>query len=882
MVAVLWLVIVGAALTLVAISAVPRLVEYGKRHRREAEQKSSAQRIQAEKELSAQRLKAAQSSLTQFRSWKGRVEGAVAEAATHRRWLSRDRLREAEEIVPKASEALTALAQDPDAGAEARRLLDFMDSGAKRAVSNANSTFSTDELKRHKEFFNNIEKQPLTKEQATAVVTFDNRVQVVAAAGSGKTSVMVARAAYSIMRGIVPAERILMLAFNKDAAKELQERVDTRLKAAGIDSTGLKAATFHAFGLNVIGRATGRKKRLAPWLDGGQDIGMVCRIVDELRDSSPDFRFKWDIYRLLFARMADDPTGGDPDSYDFKSKEIGFRTFNGETVKSQGERMIADFLFLNGVAYEYERPYSYDVADAQHSQYRPDFYYPDVDVWHEHWALDHQGRPPKEFKGYAEGMAWKKSLHRRHGTDLIETTWAKIIDQSGFHPLAEELKAKGLDLDWNPDRTIPGSKPVKHEDLARLIRSFMAHVKSNSLTRSDLDARLRAATGLQTYRAQIFLDLYWQIHDEWQARLVADDSIDFEDMLVEAAKHLESGAVDMGYGLVLVDEFQDASQARARLAKALVDKPHRYLLAVGDDWQSINRFAGADLSVMTAFNKWFGDGPTLKLQTTFRSPQSICDTTSNFVGKNPRQLTKKVTSSHTGYGSKLSLVRLDSAKEVQGVLGQVLSDLARQVRDGEVEPGPSGKVQVDVLGRYRFDGDLMPRKVPSELKVTFRTVHSSKGLEADYIVLPNVSSGTYGFPSEVVDDPVLSLAMAEADPYPHSEERRLFYVALTRARRHVTLIGVKGRESAFITELLKDKRLELSPLSTVELSEPCPKCGRGVLVTRQRKSDGGEFLGCSAFPKCTFTRKLVAAQPIDDPWATPDTVRKFTTERNPW
>ncbi|KQY51559.1 UvrD-helicase domain-containing protein [Nocardioides sp. Root140] len=798
---------------------------------------------------------AARPSLEEHRAWKQAVNDGILQANAAERWISRDTRAEWPSARPKASPALVELSRNDEPGAEARELLEYVKHGADKTIAAANAKFLVNELGRRQSFFGTIETQPLTREQSAAVVTFDNRVQVVAAAGSGKTSVMVARAAYAIMRGIVPAERILLLAFNKDAATELQERVDTRLSTAGIDGSGLKAATFHSFGLRVIGEATGRKKRLASWLSGNQDVAMVSRIVDELRDSSQEFRFKWDIYRLLFARMADEPAGGEPDSYDFKSKETGFRTFNGETVKSQGERMVADFLFLNGVKYEYERPYSYDVADAQHSQYRPDFYYPKVDVWHEHWALDHQGRPPKEFKGYAEGMAWKKSLHHRHGTDLIETTWAKIIDQSGFQPLAAELKAKGLELDWNPDRSIPGAKPVKHEDLARLIRSFMAHVKSNSLTRNDLDTRLMTSTGIQKYRAGIFLDLYWQIHDEWQARLAADDSIDFEDMLVEAAKHLEAGKVDMGYDLVLVDEFQDASQARARLARALVDKPHRYLLAVGDDWQSINRFAGADLSVMTSFNKWFGDGPTLKLQTTFRSPQSICDTASNFVAKNPRQLTKKVSSSHSDYGPKMSLVRLGKPEEVEAALTNVLSNLAQQVRCGEVRPGPSGKVQVDVLGRYRFDRDLMPRMLPDELKVTFRTVHSSKGLEADYVVLPNVSSGTYGFPSEVVDDPVLSLAMTEADPYPHSEERRLFYVALTRARRHVTLIGVRGRESAFITELLKDKLLELSPLSTVELSEPCPKCGRGVLVTRKRKSDGGAFMGCSAFPKCTYTRK---------------------------
>jgi DNA helicase-4 len=809
--------------------------------------------------LAGQRLAAllatAKPSLVECRAWKTVVEQGLAEAVSSGRWIPREALHPWLAARPAPSAEVKKLAQQAEAGAEARDLLTFLAQDLRSVVAGANDRIRTDELAVRRSFFDTIEKQSLTDEQATAVVTFDNRVQVIAAAGSGKTSVMVARAAYSILRGFIPAQRILLLAFNRDAATELQERVDARLSAAGIDSSGLKAATFHRFGLTVIGQATGRKQRLASWLDGGRDVDMVSRIVDELRDGSQSFRFKWDIYRLLFARMADEPDGGEPDGYDYDSKQTGFRTFNGEIVKSQGERMIADFLFLNGVKYEYERPYSHDVADADHSQYRPDFYYPDADLWHEHWALDRDGHPPAEFEGYAAGMAWKKSLHRQHGTTLIETTWAAIIDQSGFQPLADDLQAHGLNLDWNPDRPVPGAKPVKHEDLARLMRSFMAHVKSNSLTRDGLDRRLATSPrGVQKFRSRVFLDLYWEIHEEWQRRLTADDSIDFEDMLVRAAEHLESGAIDMGYDLVLVDEFQDASQARARLTKALVDKPGRYLLAVGDDWQSINRFAGADLSLMTNFSAWFGEGPTLLLQTTFRSPQSICDTASQFVAKNPRQLTKAVRSLQTDYGPPMSLVRVPGASEVPAALSSVLDDLAARVRSGEIAPGPSGLVEVDVLGRYRFDRDMLPRTVPPELKVRFRTVHSSKGLEADYILLPNVLSGTFGFPSEVVDDPVLSLAMAEADPFPHAEERRLFYVALTRARRHVTLVGVQGRESAFVAELLRDKRLELSPLSTVELSVPCPTCGRGVLVLRRRRSDGAEFIACSAFPGCTFTR----------------------------
>ena len=156
----------------------------------------------------------------------------------------------------------------------------------RKHIDEANEYVRLAELETRQSFFNQIERQPLSEEQSNAVIAFDNRVQVVAAAGSGKTSVMVARAAYAVHRGFIAPDRILLLAFNKAAADELQVRVQQRLSAAGIDSTNIRASTFHSFGLDVIGKKTGAKPRPAPWLESGRDTVVVQEIVDQLRDSS--------------------------------------------------------------------------------------------------------------------------------------------------------------------------------------------------------------------------------------------------------------------------------------------------------------------------------------------------------------------------------------------------------------------------------------------------------------------------------------------------------------------------------------------------------------------------------------------------------------------
>ena len=201
------------------------------------------------------------------------------------------------------------------------------------------------------------------------------------------------------------------------------------------------------------------------------------------------------MYRLLFARMSDDGEDAHAGHVRQEHHVSGFGTMNGDVVKSEGERLIADWLFLNGVNYRYEHPYGHDVADETHSQYRPDFFYPDIDVWHEHWAIGRDGKPPAEFVGYAESMAWKKSTHRQFGTTLIETTWTEILDTTGFGPLHDRARRPRHRLRLEPGPRAGRARRCRTSALAKLVRTFMAHVKSNGYTREDLEKRwARAGT----------------------------------------------------------------------------------------------------------------------------------------------------------------------------------------------------------------------------------------------------------------------------------------------------------------------------------------------------------------------------------------------------
>lgn len=715
-----------------------------------------------------------------------------------------------------------------------------------------NARHLTRELQENEAFFKQVEKSPLSGEQASAVVCFDNRVLLVASAGSGKTSTMVAKAGYALKKGYVSAEQMLLLAFNKKAAEELRERITSRLKPQGLAVEKVVAKTFHAFGLDIIGEATGERPTVADWVENGRDIEVLLELVDDLKDHDDNFRANWDLFRVVLGE--DLPEFGmeqeSPDSWDAARKTQGFWTLNGEIVKSRGEQVIANWLWYNGVAYKYEATYLENTADAQHRQYRPDFYFPDIDTYLEHWAVDQNGNPPPKFHNYKEGMEWKRQVHAKYGTRLLETTMAELWSGKAFGYLAKELTKLGICLDPNPERPVQGRRPIENPRLASTFRSFLTHAKSNRVTVATLRERLdKGTTGRFRYRHHVFLNLFEKIWDAWEKKLQRDNAIDFDDMLGLAIECIEAKKWKSPYELVMVDEFQDVSQARARLIAGLVKAPGRCLFAVGDDWQSINRFAGSDLSVMTNFEQLLGKAVTLRLETTFRCPQSLCNISSAFVQKNPRQLKKRVVSAKPDVAEPIRIIRVDDETKILAAVTKRIKEISASSNSSETRP------KIYILGRYNSERAYLPLNLNQTVDVEFVTVHSSKGLEADHVIVPKMTSQILGFPSRIEDDPVLQLAMPSDDNFDFAEERRLFYVALTRSRATVTLITIEHKESAFITELVQDYNLEIINIDGEKVANrACPTCKKGHMVTR--KGPHGSFLGCSGFPRCRHTMKI--------------------------
>ncbi|GGB39840.1 hypothetical protein GCM10011380_31690 [Sphingomonas metalli] len=712
-----------------------------------------------------------------------------------------------------------------------------------------------------KAFFDTVEASPLTDEQADACICMDDAVQIVAAAGSGKTSTMVAKTGYVLHQGLAEPEQILLLAFNTDAADELRQRVRERLKGIdGIERVTVK--TFHAFGRDVITKVQGVRPAKAPWVGSRrQENEVIVRIVEDLRACDPGFGIEWDLFRTIFGR----PIGRAADLIEPKGAARGdIRTANGDWVKSQEERLIADWLFYHGVGYQYERDYEHDTRTATHQQYRPDFYYPDAKLYHEHFALGRDGNPPPHFTGdYLAGVAWKRDLHAEKETRLFETTSHGIRRGVAFHELAEALKARGVEPVYAADRPAKGEPPMDTLALANLMRGFQQHVKGGGTTVADIRRRIEASDDdAHLARSLRFLSLYQRIADEWERRLRDASCIDFDDMLVEAAALIEAGAYDSPYTMIFADEFQDSSRARVRLLKALLDRTDQrgHLCVVGDDWQSINRFAGADLTVMTDFAGTFPHSSQLRMATTFRCPQSLCDASGAFVSVNPRQLEKTVQTTNTREGQSIVAFAFESSEKALEGVETHLKRLHVRVRKDAVDRLEGRRITVMLLGRYNHDEpeeelQTWQQEFGDELDIEFRTIHSAKGLEADYVMILNMVEDNLGFPSQIADDPVLVLAMPDGEDFPMAEERRVFYVAMTRARRQVRIYTKASTPSRFLVEMAARNLIEVRLEEGGQL-QPCPKCRRGVLT--QRSGSYGAFEGCGV---CDFKRNLPNGEP---------------------
>nr|WP_238786883.1 UvrD-helicase domain-containing protein [Ferrimonas lipolytica] len=717
------------------------------------------------------------------------------------------------------------------------------------------------------DFFDHVESNPLTDKQRRACVIDDNNNLLLAGAGTGKTSVMVGRAGYLVKSGQAQADDILLLAYGRKAADEMEERIKEKL-----DTDDIKASTFHSLGLRIIAEVEGKAPSLSPWAEDE-------KAKDRWVQSTLETLIEDDAYRKQLFEYFSQYYYVEKSPFDFESEGEYFqyltdndiRTLKGERVKSFGELYIANWLFTNGIEYQYEAKYEHDVSSVDFRQYQPDFYLPDYGVYIEYYGIDEDDStaPYIDNQQYLESMAWKRQLHKEHETVCLELFYHQHKKDQLTDKLEHAIQVLEIQVSPLPDEAILATfnELGRVTELAKLFSKLIGLYKSACLDKNGLEKVFNnAADAKQTRKA---FELLEPILSCYQQHLLASGDIDFEDMIGKALSYLQHGQFISPWTYILVDEFQDISEPRARLVRALRDscllgrKPKASLFCVGDDWQAIYRFSGADVSLTTQFTKYFGPTAKTYLDQTFRFNSSIGDVATQFVTKNPVQLKKDIRSLTQVDYPTISLIRRGEQEPATkdepspNALEQALNAISMRINNAENKL--KAPPVVYLLARFWFQlpdkSELrqLNRKYPS-LTIECQSFHASKGKEADYVVITGMKAGKHGFPSMKVTPPILDAFLPKAEAFEFAEERRLFYVALTRAKHRAYVLADMTDASPFVVELLKENyAVEQEEFSTSLVQKifeeiSCVRCTTGTL--KPRVGNFKPFFSCSHFPLC--------------------------------
>lgn len=686
------------------------------------------------------------------------------------------------------------------------------------AYKKHNDRYIKEELDTYKDFFDHCLKYPLDKQQRRSIVSGEDNCLVVSSAGSGKTSSIVGKVMYLIDIKHIEPQNILLISYTNKAAAELTERM-------GIE--GLRGYTFHKLALDIIGQVTGQKPSIYANTDA-LFLKIYQKLLndDNFRKSVVEYFFDYQIQEQDWERQKNERRQQLSEQKETRLK-AQFPDMDGKTVyvRSEQEQKICLALSLLGVKFRYEEPYEHPLADEMHSQYKPDFsiyYERDGEtkrIYLEHFGVDEHSLVPLWFakdrgityeeanRQYNDGITWKKAAHEKFGTELLTTSSADFH----YYDIRDKLKIQlgnvGVPIKEKTDAELyamvlpPNSKQEK--SFIRLVVTFVTLIKSSGKSIHEV---IRQAQSMNDERNEFIIqNIFQPVYERYIEELKKLNQIDFTDAILQATDICRS-LHPVRYDYIIVDEFQDISVDRYNFLKVLREgDPPAKLYCVGDDWQSIYRFSGSDMALFNQFPDFFGHTDINKIETTYRFGEPLVSLSSQFIQRNGTQIKKNIHSFNLQAKTELYFYEYDRANYCN-VIEQLVASI----------PLDSS---ILLLGRYSFDDYYLSFRFQSikeasrfyyfirNRKIEFLTAHKSKGLEADYVIILQCNKDTYGFPSLVNDDPVLNYVLTKSDQYPYGEERRLFYVAITRAKIKTFVLYDKRFPSVFVDEFLHPEKI---------------------------------------------------------------------------
>ena len=691
--------------------------------------------------------------------------------------------------------------------------------------------------------FNDINKNIiLDKSQREAIICDEDNLLVLSGAGSGKTTTISAKVKYLIDIKNVKPDKICVITFTKKAKEELDYKIN-KLFNANVD-----IYTFHSLGLKIIKYYYKNKD-----IDIIDEKGQYKIICDYIKNNLFKNKEKFNLFFEAFKnktsfseeyKLFDNYY--DYHNYMYKRKYINsnttmdnyikeqtkrrrnyFRTLNGEYCKSKEEVDIANFLYLNNINYQYEK--SYKKLDNL-KIYKPDFYIEQNNNYNyiEHFGIDkinetNNHYTKEELTNYLKNMKLKENYHKKEKIeDLFIITYSKVLGKKNYlSVLKDSLIKKGYVLSKKDNDLVYERLKDTSEDkyinnfVNRIVIPFISYFKRSNYKLEEF-MKIKTDNDLLNKQIKVISDIYLN----YESKLREKNLIDFEDMVNISYKvmpYVKEKNLGVDYKYIIIDEYQDVSMQRFNLTKRIEELFKSKIIAFGDDYQTIFGFSGSRIDLMTEFKNYLTDAKQIPIPNVYRNSQELIDVATKFINKNSKQIKKKLISNKRLI-NPIELYIYNDSNHLNTNINKsiILSNILDKIYLS------NNKSNVLLLERYNNDIDTILNhelfirknhesiiyKKHEDMKIDYLTIHKSKGLEYDNCILINAIDDKYGFPSKIEDEEIIKLLKPKIEEnifYP--EERRLFYVAMTRTKNKLYILVPKSKTSSFIREIESDKNV---------------------------------------------------------------------------
>lgn len=656
----------------------------------------------------------------------------------------------------------------------------------------------------------------LNKKQEDAVKSENKHVLVLAGAGSGKTETLLHKINHLIEnKGVAPSS-ILAITFSHNAANEIIDRL-----ILGADKTGkyqeilnaetnldkernaykkkhkwidrLTVKTFHAFCYSILRKSgvnefdnqfkiiTNKKSWSNDELSSNSADEIVPEVIQKLLNNlSEDIDFLLQLKRYILDYYVNV-------SYEEKETaasnyEKPYISLNGTKVRSKSEQFIADWLYRHNIEFDYEPKLSITTKFSFH----PDFFLPAANLYIEH------------VSDLSYPIANKEREFKQSNLFFVKTDESMTKDTAVFNRTLDKLIKNRLPADYKETPSLNFNEELSgyHDHLQRFIEQIIRVSDMVKVYNLKLDTVLESGQNDQHERVRSFYHLAGPIIKTYLDYCVDKSYLDFNDLISRTISLFENYPDALNkyknqFQRILVDEFQDVNVLQVELINLLINAQAQ-LFCVGDDWQSIYAFRGANLDYIINFDQHFPDAELIKLDLNYRSTQHIVKASNDVISKNKHKVDKKIESPKQSdnkvvvFSGSCEEDNIDfCANKVWGLLSNGLKN------DDILFLFRNKKMAHAYITAFKEEG----------LEVPFRTIHSAKGLQAKVVFILGLTDGKGGFPNVWFDDRILNVIKKANHDLQLEEERRVFYVSITRAKDQLFLITEKGNESSFIKEI---------------------------------------------------------------------------------